>query len=127
MLCCLSVAWETPARSPEGPTVSSQAGHIPVEVQMLENLPGSIQELKEERTCSIQRPQVDQYEDSIPGQTDGTIQFHSDSSLLPLGSSSGYKAGTISGVFHSWPTFFTILHIVSIFLLKGVSGRKVTA
>lgn len=127
-LCCVSVAWETPVRSPEDPAVSSQSSHVPVEVQMLENLPGSVPELKEQRSrLTVRSTQVDQYENSIPGQTDGFILIHLNLNFLPLIPSSSCWGRTVTCVFNSWPSFFAIPHIIYIFLLKGVSGRKVSA
>ncbi|XP_023199705.1 kinesin-like protein KIN-14I isoform X2 [Xiphophorus maculatus] len=44
------IAWETTIRSTEEPEEPSQSGHAPVSEQDLENLPGSVPELKERRT-----------------------------------------------------------------------------
>ncbi|XP_071338550.1 kinesin family-like isoform X2 [Trachinotus anak] len=48
-------AWETTDRSvcAEDTLVSSQHGRVPVTAQMLEDLPGSVPELKDERPCPI--------------------------------------------------------------------------
>ncbi|XP_027889156.1 putative LOC110439812 homolog isoform X1 [Xiphophorus couchianus] len=44
------IAWETTIRSTEEQEEPSQSGHAPVSEQDLENLPGSVPELKEQRT-----------------------------------------------------------------------------
>lgn len=68
----LSVAWETTFRSacPEGRVVSSRVAKVPVAAQMLEELPGSVPELQDERPCPIiHNTQLDQYEKTTAGQT----------------------------------------------------------
>lgn len=50
--------------------MSSRAGQVPVAVQVLEDLPGSVQELRDERPCPIiHNAQFDQHEDNTAGQT----------------------------------------------------------
>lgn len=68
----LSVAWETTFRSacPEDHVVSSRVAKVPVAAQMLEELPGSVPELQDERPCPIiHNTQLDQYEKTTAGQT----------------------------------------------------------
>ncbi|XP_044053142.1 kinesin-like protein KIN-14I isoform X2 [Siniperca chuatsi] len=60
-------AWETTNRStcPEDPVVSLRTGRVPLAAQVLEDLPGSVPELTDERPCPIiHNTQFDQYEDS---------------------------------------------------------------
>lgn len=65
-------AWETTVRTscPEDLVLSSRPEQVPVTTQVLEDLPGSIQELKDERPCSIiHNTQFDKYDDHTAGQT----------------------------------------------------------
>lgn len=65
-----SVAWEATNQStcPEEPVLSSRLVQAPVTAQVLEDLPGSIPELKDERPCPIiQNTQFDHYEDNTAG------------------------------------------------------------
>lgn len=67
-----SGAWETTNRStcPEDPVASLRPGRLPVAAQVLQDLPGSVPELKDERPGPIiHNTQFDQYEDSTGGQT----------------------------------------------------------
>lgn len=63
-------AWETTNRStcPEDPTGSLRPGQVPVAAQVLEDLPGSVPELTEERPI-IHNTQFDQYNESTAGKT----------------------------------------------------------
>lgn len=68
----LLVAWETTVRSacPEDRVVSSRVAKVPVAAQTLEELPGSVPELQDERpTPIIHNTQLDQYEKTTAGQT----------------------------------------------------------
>ncbi|CAB1432225.1 unnamed protein product [Pleuronectes platessa] len=63
-------AWETPNTSTgsEDPLVSSRATRVPVAPHVLEVLPGSIPELKDERPYPIIRnTQFHQYDDNTAG------------------------------------------------------------
>ncbi|KAL3062919.1 hypothetical protein OYC64_002669 [Pagothenia borchgrevinki] len=64
-------AWETTNRStcPEDLELSSRPGRAPVSAShVLEDLPGSVPELKDERPCPIiHNTQFDPYEDSPAG------------------------------------------------------------
>nr|XP_033475572.1 kinesin-like protein KIN-14E [Epinephelus lanceolatus] len=64
-------AWETTNRPncPEDIVVSSRPGQVTVTAQVLEDLPGSVPELKDERPCPvIHNTQFDQYDDSTTGK-----------------------------------------------------------
>lgn len=70
-----SGAWEATNHStcPEDSVVSSQLVRAPVTAQVLEDLPGSVPELKDERPCPIiHNTQFDQNEDNTAGQTSRT-------------------------------------------------------
>ncbi|XP_068560253.1 kinesin family-like [Cebidichthys violaceus] len=63
-------AWETTDRSscPEDLELFSRPGRVPVTAQVLEDLPGSIPELKDETPCPIiHNTQFDQYKDNTAG------------------------------------------------------------
>ncbi|TNN86433.1 hypothetical protein EYF80_003203 [Liparis tanakae] len=59
-------AWETTVKTscPEDLVLSSRPEPVPVTTQVSEDLPGSIQELRDERPCSIiHNTQFDKYDD----------------------------------------------------------------
>ncbi|KAM3837914.1 uncharacterized protein ACN63O_023580, partial [Diretmus argenteus] len=64
-------AWETTNRStcPEEPVGSSRVGHAPVAVSMLDDLPGSVPDLREEvrhqRPCPVHNTHLDQDPDDL--------------------------------------------------------------
>ncbi|XP_069380159.1 kinesin family-like [Paralichthys olivaceus] len=63
-------AWETTNTStgPEDPLVSWRPTQVPVAPHVLEVLPGSVPELKDERPCPlIQNTQLNQYDDNTAG------------------------------------------------------------
>ncbi|CAK6950270.1 kinesin-like protein KIN-14I isoform X1 [Scomber scombrus] len=69
-------AWEATnqSTSPEDPVVSSRLVRAPVTAQVLEDLPGSVPELKDERPCPIiHNTQFDQYEDNTAGQSESQL------------------------------------------------------
>ncbi|KAM3610694.1 uncharacterized protein V6R79_007477 [Siganus canaliculatus] len=75
-------AWEMSNRStcPEDPVVSLQPGLVPVTAAVLEDLPGSVPELKDE-PCTIihTRPaQFEQFEDHAAGSSESQLSDHSD-------------------------------------------------
>ncbi|XP_031705228.1 putative LOC110439812 homolog [Anarrhichthys ocellatus] len=74
-------AWETTDRSscPEDLELSSRPGRVPVTAQVLEDLPGSIPELKDETPCPIiYNTQFDQYEDNTAGSLESQLSASSD-------------------------------------------------
>ncbi|XP_075961098.1 putative LOC110439812 homolog [Anarhichas minor] len=74
-------AWETTDRSscPEDLELSSRPGRVPVTAQVLEDLPGSIPELKDETPCPIiHNTQFDQYEDNTAGSLESQLSASSD-------------------------------------------------
>lgn len=57
--------------------VSLRPGRVPVAAQALEDLPGSVPELTDERPCPIiHNTQFDQYEDNTAGQTSRLPHTH---------------------------------------------------
>ncbi len=62
---------------PEDPAVSLRPGRVLEAAQVLDILPGSVPELKDERPCPvIHNRQFDQYEDSTAGQTTDPTSTH---------------------------------------------------
>ncbi|KAF3851088.1 hypothetical protein F7725_012860 [Dissostichus mawsoni] len=75
-------AWETTNRStrPEDLVLSSRPGRAPVSAShVLEDLPGSVPELKDERPCPIiHNTQFDPYEDSPAGSSESQLSDSSE-------------------------------------------------
>ncbi|GAA6220911.1 kinesin-like protein KIN-14I isoform X1 [Lates japonicus] len=74
-------AWETTNRSTctEDPLVLSRPGRVPVAAQVLEDLPGSVPELKDDRPCPIiHNTQFDRYEDNAAGSSESQLSDSSD-------------------------------------------------
>ncbi|XP_070819945.1 uncharacterized protein [Chaetodon trifascialis] len=74
-------AWETTNRStcPEDPVASLRPGRVPVAAQVLQDLPGSVPELKDERPGPIiHNTQFDQYEDGTGGSSGSQLSEGSD-------------------------------------------------
>ncbi|XP_028269721.1 putative LOC110439812 homolog [Parambassis ranga] len=63
------LAWETTVRTTQDPVVSSRAGQVPVAAQVLDDLPGSVPEIREQRPCPIiHNTQLDQYDNNTAGK-----------------------------------------------------------
>ncbi|KAM7416207.1 hypothetical protein PAMA_018331 [Pampus argenteus] len=74
-------AWEATNQStcPEDSVVSSQLVRARVTTQVLEDLPGSVPELRDERPCPIiHNTQFDQYDDNSAGQSESQLSDSSD-------------------------------------------------
>ncbi|XP_025752879.1 putative LOC110439812 homolog [Oreochromis niloticus] len=74
-------AWETTVRSacPEDRVVSSRVAKVPVAAQTLEELPGSVPELQDERPCPIiHNTQLDQFEKTTAGSSESQLPGRSD-------------------------------------------------
>ncbi|XP_026176871.1 putative LOC110439812 homolog [Mastacembelus armatus] len=74
-------AWETNNRPTcsEEPGVSSRPGLVPVAVEVLEDLPGSVPELKNEKPCpTVHNTQFDQYEDNTTGSSESQLSDNSE-------------------------------------------------
>nr|XP_013765335.1 PREDICTED: kinesin-like calmodulin-binding protein [Pundamilia nyererei] len=85
-------AWETTFRSacPEDRVVSSRVAKVPVAAQTLEELPGSVPELQDERPCPIiHNTQLDQYEKTTAGSSESQLPGRSDADQV--GQSPGGK------------------------------------
>ncbi|XP_076020795.1 putative LOC110439812 homolog [Genypterus blacodes] len=73
-------AWEkTTSTCPEEPNVSSQAGRVPAAAPVMEDLPGSVPELRDESPCPIiHNTHFDQHGDETTGSSESQLSDGSD-------------------------------------------------